>query len=96
MFAFVHAYKYLNRNSKLVCNQIPWADMYQSLVYISIIPFSSQEQKNSQGLRTGLSIFKAHWSCKMKTVSDNLPCLAGQIQIIDLLNILQDTGVFRE
>lgn len=32
----------------------------------------------------------------MKTVSDNLPCLAGQIQIIDILNIPQDTRVFRE
>lgn len=45
MFASVHAYNYLIRNSKLVCNQIPWEDTEQLLVYISIIPYSSKEQK---------------------------------------------------
>lgn len=32
----------------------------------------------------------------MKSTSDNLPCLAGQIQIIDLLNISQDTQEYLE
>lgn len=32
----------------------------------------------------------------MKIVSDNLPCLAGQIQIIDILNIPQDTQEYLE
>lgn len=32
----------------------------------------------------------------MKTVSDNLPSLAGQIQIIEILNIPQDTQEYLE
>lgn len=44
MFVSVHDYNYLIRNSKLVCNQIPWGNVHQWLVYIIIIPLNSKEQ----------------------------------------------------